>query len=280
MDSQYAHLSDEELLLFADGELSSRRASQVKGHLNECWDCRARLRQMEATITDFLRVHHRLLDPQLPPRAGPRALLRARLLAAENIRGSRWFPQFRHAFAGKWSYAAAALVVVVLGLTFAYHSKKQSPESAPFRVAGRVVPDPRLTPGAVRPVTMNDVCEAHYSDDAGRLPATVKQAVLSEYGITGVQSEEGKEYELDYLISPQLGGSDDIRNLWPEPQSSTQWNVETKDALEDRLHQLVCQGKLDISIAQRDLAADWVSAYKRYFHTEQPMKPIKPIKPI
>lgn len=59
---------------------------------------------------------------------------------------------------------------------------------------------------SVRPVPVSEVCKAHYSDDASRLPPSVKQVVFSEYGMTSPQSGEGKDYELDYLISPQLGG--------------------------------------------------------------------------
>ncbi len=85
--------------------------------------------------------------------------------------------------------------------------------------------------------------------------------------MAGAQS---KNYELDYLISPQLGGTNDIRNLWPEPASRTGWNMGAKDELEDRLHQLVCQGNISLATAQHELATDWISAYKRYFHTDKP----------
>ncbi len=30
---------------------------------------------------------------------------------------------------------------------------------------------------------------------------------------------------------------------------------------------MVCSGKLDLSTAQRDIATDWIAAYKKYFHT-------------
>jgi len=38
-----------------------------------------------------------------------------------------------------------------------------------------------------------------------------------------------------------------------------------KDALEDRLHTMVCSGQLDLATAQRELSRDWVAAYKKYF---------------
>jgi len=276
MGSHYTHLSDEELLLFADGELSVRQISGIKTHLTACWDCRARLRQIEETISDFLYVHHRTLDPQLPPSTGPRALLKARLTQAGASVHDPWFRRFQWAFAGgKWVYAGAMILVVAMGTTFAYHLFPWRPTpSAAFLSSADSIPDRRLTPGAVRPVSTSDVCTVSYSDDAGRIPAPVRQTVFSEYGIHGAPSTQANAYELDYLISPQLGGSDDIRNLWPEPTSSTDWNLRVKDELEDRLHQLVCQGKLNLSTAQADLATNWIAAYKRYFHTDRPIQPL------
>ena len=49
---------------------------------------------------------------------------------------------------------------------------------------------------------------------------------------------------MDYLITPALGGADDIHNLWPESSSATVWNAQVKDALEDHLRNLVCDGDL------------------------------------
>ncbi|HZT37758.1 MAG TPA: hypothetical protein VFA28_07660 [Bryobacteraceae bacterium] len=79
-----------------------------------------------------------------------------------------------------------------------------------------------------------------------------------------------RAYEVDYLITPALGGADDLGNLWPQSYSATQWNARVKDALEDRLHELVCSGSLDLATAQREIATDWIAAYKKYFHTDQP----------
>jgi hypothetical protein len=41
--------------------------------------------------------------------------------------------------------------------------------------------------------------------------------------------------------------------------------------LEEHLHQLVCAGRLDLPTAQRDIARDWIAAYKKYFHTDRPV---------
>jgi hypothetical protein len=75
------------------------------------------------------------------------------------------------------------------------------------------------------------------------------------------------------LIAPGLGGTENIHNLWPEPSKTAGWNALVKDDLEERLHQLVCSGDLDLSTAQRDIATDWIAAYKKYFHTDAPLPP-------
>jgi len=68
-----------------------------------------------------------------------------------------------------------------------------------------------------------------------------------------------------------LGGADDIRNLWPQSYSATAWNAQVKDALEDRLREMVCDGSLDLTQAQQEIAGNWIAAYKKYFHTDKPL---------
>ena len=97
---------------------------------------------------------------------------------------------------------------------------------------------------------------------------SLRQRVLQEYGIADARLED---YEIDYLIAPQLGGTEDIRNLWPEPYRDHVWNARVKDALEERLHEMVCGGQLDLQTAQHDIATDWIAAYKKYFHTNKPL---------
>ena len=71
-------------------------------------------------------------------------------------------------------------------------------------------------------------------------------------------------YEEDHLISLELGGhptSPD--NLWPEPWFGN-WNAKVKDALENRLHKMVCDGDISLRDAQKAIATDWIGAYKQY----------------
>jgi hypothetical protein len=34
---------------------------------------------------------------------------------------------------------------------------------------------------------------------------------------------------------------------------------------------MVCAGEVDLATAQRDIATDWIAAYKKYFHTDRPL---------
>jgi hypothetical protein len=100
------------------------------------------------------------------------------------------------------------------------------------------------------------------------IPAARAQQAFDAYRVT---DRSPNRYEVDYLITPELGGLEDIRNVWPEPYTGTVWNSHVKDALEDYLHQLVCGRTLDLATAQHEIATDWVSAYKKYFRTSQPL---------
>src|SRR5947209_1740062 len=76
-----------------------------------------------------------------------------------------------------------------------------------------ILPDSTKTPGvALEGVTKADVCTCGYTARVRNVPASIKSQVFSEYGIT----PKPGGYEVDHLISLELGGSNDIKNLWPE----------------------------------------------------------------
>jgi hypothetical protein len=60
------------------------------------------------------------------------------------------------------------------------------------------------------------------------VPAEMKRAVYREYGIT---SHGPGDYEVDHLIPIELGGSNSIKNLWPESHRTAPWNAQVKDRL-------------------------------------------------
>jgi anti-sigma factor RsiW len=268
MGKEDLHLSDQDLLLTADGELPARRAAQVRAHLAACWDCRARMAEIETTIADFVRANRQAVDPELPPVAGPRALLIAQLAGSKMIsRSSRWWPRSLVSARGL-AYAFAVIFLAALGTRLAYQHTPRHESGDPRSAYGRLLPNPNLTPGFARPVTLANLCSADHDEVVRPVPGRLQQEVFREYGIAGAPVTE---YEVDFLITPGLGGTNDIRNLWPEPHHNAVWNSYVKDQLEDHLHQMVCGEKLSLVTAQQDIASDWISAYKKYFGTDRPL---------
>jgi hypothetical protein len=252
-----SHFSDQELLLASDGDLPARRAHQLEEHLTQCETCRARQQTLEAALVDFRQAADGDFSSRIPPAAEPRALLRARLTEAAD----------RSETPAGWALALSAIAcaVVLLAVSIAGYRQVERGGRSSLRVVS--VPNRALTPGLAVQISKADICAG--SPAKNRLvPVALRRQVFAEYGIPRA---EPQAYEVDYLITPALGGADDIRNLWPQSYSATVWNARVKDALEDRLHDLVCDGQLDLETAQRDIAADWVGAYKKYFHTDKPL---------
>jgi len=137
-----------------------------------------------------------------------------------------------------------------------------------------IVPDPKLTPGDAFDVTAQDLCVPGYAKKVRNVPEEVRQEVYREYGI----AYHGKgDYEVDHLISLELGGSNSIKNLWPESYRTSPWNARVKDRLENRLHELVCDGDLDLKTAQSEIAANWIEAYKKYVSPNPPVPKPTPL---
>ena len=139
------------------------------------------------------------------------------------------------------------------------------PESCRARGSGRFsLPDPRCTPGAVSPAVQQanigaTICRSGYTREV-RPPESItereKRASLAAYGDGGPLGA----FEYDHLVPLELGGaSNDPRNLWPEPGTTP----NPKDTLENRLNSLVCAGRLRLATAQREIASNWIAAYRR-----------------
>jgi hypothetical protein len=263
------HLSDQDILLVVDGEVSGRRAREARAHLTACWLCRSRLGELEGTIAEFVTLHRRTLDPMLPPSTGSRALLKARLAEAAAVPSANRWPRLLQLIPPQRAaaYICAAVFITVLGGAFLFRqAQRQGSMPSDLSLASLTIPNHSLTPGATRPVTVGDVCSMTHEEVVRDVPSSLRQQVFREYGIVNPRPED---YEIDYLIAPGLGGAEDIHNLWPEPTSSSAWNAHVKDALEERLHQLVCRGELDLPTAQQAIASDWITAYKKYLGTDR-----------
>lgn len=126
-------------------------------------------------------------------------------------------------------------------------------------VRGRY-PDPACTPGAVFPtVTAADICVPGYSERVRDVSRTTWRRVYAEYGIV---SHRPYSYEVDHLVSLELGGSNAIANLWPEA-ALPRPGYRQKDVVENYLHRQVCNGSISLATAQRAIATKWLKVYRR-----------------
>jgi hypothetical protein len=123
--------------------------------------------------------------------------------------------------------------------------------------AGGQLPDPRCTPGSVDPaVTQADIgstiCRPGYTE---RVRPPESQTSRAKHGVAypAYHIPDRDRGELDHLVSLELGGSNDITNLWPEVGPLP----NPKDTVENALHRAVCDGRVPLAAAQRAIATNW-----------------------
>ncbi len=122
------------------------------------------------------------------------------------------------------------------------------------------LPDTACTPGAIiSTATKDQICVPGYSKNVRDVTTAEKDQVYAEYGIT--HHSEG-EYEVDHLISLELGGSNDIANLWPEA-AEPKPGFHEKDKVENYLHDQVCSGAMSLAQAQAQISTDWMKVYQQ-----------------
>lgn len=259
------HLPELELIRLLDGEMTVEEKAQAASHVEECSHCSLRMDEIARIGEELKEVdgHSRAIPADA---LGSRVSLAARLAEVRRQEtGSAWEHVARWMRArmtpsfGYGALAAAAIVAVLFGAPNLHRSVAEISESLPNRA---------LTPGMTRPVSVEEVCAEGDDDLDPEVPASRQEAVFREYGIA--MDHSAQDFQVDYLISPQLGGTDDVRNLWPQSYKETAWNARAKDALERHLYQMVCDRKIDLAEAQREIATDWISAYQKYFRTSRP----------
>lgn len=257
--TQAGHVQDEALLLLEGGELDGTSARAASLHLETCHACQAR----QETLREADACLRRVASP-MPGQNAARVRLQD-ALSASTTQVKPWrVSLLRPALLLRLGAVAALLIISV---TYRQAERPLQRLMAAYENTGPE-PDHTLTPGATNLVTVAEVCRLSDENLDPELSPAQQSAVFHAYRM---DEHLAKAYQVDYLINPQLGGNDQPANLWPEPYHATVWNAVAKDALETRLHSLVCSGQLDLLTAQCDLATDWIAAYKKYFHASRPV---------
>lgn len=136
---------------------------------------------------------------------------------------------------------------------------------------GIVLPDAKLTPGAVNPAVRQStiyatICVSGYTSTI-RPPSSYTTGLKIQQLNAGYNFHDDThtgDYEEDHLISLELGGSPrSAKNLWPEPYNARE-GARVKDEIENKLHSLVCDRAISLRTAQRAIARNWWRAYQHY----------------
>jgi hypothetical protein len=127
-------------------------------------------------------------------------------------------------------------------------------------------PEPFYTPGLVDTYnydTLNRLYNGQtYSQFNRQVTDRTKDQVCRYYNCTG-------KVEIDHFIPLALGGSNDISNLWAEPEhisiEGSDWGFHSKDTLESYLIREMKKKNISPKEAQDCIKNDWIACYKKYF---------------
>jgi hypothetical protein len=126
------------------------------------------------------------------------------------------------------------------------------------------LPNHRMTPGATNPaLTQKVLCAKGFTTKKYRkVTPAMDIAIFKAYGMS--RNKKPCPCEDDHLISLELGGSNVNKNRWPQSYTTKPWNATVKDRLENKLHELVCSGKITLKQAQHEISTNWINSYKTH----------------
>lgn len=160
-------------------------------------------------------------------------------LLAQRIAGSTWRLLFI-------CFASLALLIAAPRAHYRHHGTV-------------LLNDVDQTPGKVRTTDAKEVC----SETTKQFRNTTQAMKNQVYAAYGVQRNKGicaGGCEVDHLVSLELGGADDVDNLWPQP-SQPKPGFHEKDWLENFAHKEVCAGRMKLEDAQTKIVQDWYAFY-------------------
>src|SRR5208337_2924967 len=128
-------------------------------------------------------------------------------------------------------------------------------------------PNPSLTPGAVLTTDASTICAPGYASGVRDVSTATKEQVYAEYGVSYPQPLGA--YEVDHFIPLEIGGSNTLTNLWPEPATPTP-GFHQKDQFENFEHGQVCNGTISVAEAQSRMVSDW------YFYWQEDVEGATP----
>lgn len=120
-------------------------------------------------------------------------------------------------------------------------------------------------------ITAETICQVGYSKKVRKVATHTRRQVFAKYGIT---KGHYREYEVDHFISLELGGNNNLDNLFPQPYEvylsvngkSVRMGAREKDVVETNLHKRICRGEITVKEAQEIITTNWVGYYLKLKH--------------
>jgi|APCry1669189034_1035192.scaffolds.fasta_scaffold00154_14 hypothetical protein len=133
------------------------------------------------------------------------------------------------------------------------------------------LPNSKLTPGATNPAVTQStigstICVIGYTKTI-RPPVSYTNKLKydqlhSGYNVNGDLNM--RDYEEDHLIPLEVGGHPSSPlNLFPQYYKASA-GARYKDKLENKMHLLVCSGRITLKAAQAVFRGDWTAGYRKY----------------
>jgi hypothetical protein len=108
-----------------------------------------------------------------------------------------------------------------------------------------------LAIGAFDPtVTPAQVCAPGYAQAHRHVDRTTRDRA---YAHAGIPRGQRRGWTLDHIIPLELGGTNDLANLAPQPRAE----AKAKDRDENRLHRAVCSGRMTLAQARAEITRRW-----------------------
>lgn len=158
----------------------------------------------------------------------------------------------------RWLNIAFGAVGIVLGIFCAWFAFVDPVRAETYHY----LPNDKLTPGYVEDYDPRLICEADYAKESRHVSKALKERVYERYGVDKKSCRQ--DCKIDHLIPLAIGGSNDIRNLWPH-EYGAEWSVYEKTRLEVRLRKAVCKEGVDAKVAQDCIRNDWTKCHAKYF---------------
>lgn len=118
-----SHISDADLILFENRELSSQSASTVETHLEHCPACQSRLKQLQEGISAYRDYRKHVLQPSLPQPAAEWPSLCTKLAEIDREKEGKSF-----SLVPKLFWVAVAFASALLVTTWYFSKGTQQPE--------------------------------------------------------------------------------------------------------------------------------------------------------